>query len=207
MERLNVGFIGVGKLGQACAEMIAEKHYVEGFDIQAVSPANFTMVKNIEEVVRQKHLIFIAVETPHEDEYDGSFPTSHLEPKDFDYSVVAGVLKEVDKFSGPEQMVVLISTVLPGTIREQLGKLITNSSLIYNPYLIAMGTVKWDMVNPEMIMIGSSDGLETSNINKLQDFYSTIMENNPRIVKGTWEEIECLKGLLQYVYKCQGKFG
>ena len=193
MERLNVGFIGVGKLGQACAEMIAEKHNVEGFDIQTVSPANFTMVKNIEEVVRQKHLIFIAVETPHEDEYDGSFPTSHLEPKDFDYSVVAGVLKEVDKFSGPEQMVVLISTVLPGTIREQLGKLITNSSLIYNPYLIAMGTVKWDMVNPEMIMIGSSDGLETENIKKLQDFYSTIMENNPRVVKGTWEEIECLK--------------
>ena len=30
---MNIGFIGIGKLGQACAEMIAEKHNVLGFDI------------------------------------------------------------------------------------------------------------------------------------------------------------------------------
>ena len=54
MERLDIGFIGVGKLGQACAEMMAEKHNVEGYDIQSVSPSNFNMVESIEYVVKRK---------------------------------------------------------------------------------------------------------------------------------------------------------
>lgn len=193
MNKLNIGFIGVGKLGQACAEMMAEKHMVEGFDIQTRSPSNFAMVQSIEEVVKDKNIIFVAVETPHDPEYDGSYPTSHLEPKDFDYSIVGGVLSEVNKYAQPDQSIILISTVLPGTVRETLAPLLTNSSLIYNPYLIAMGTVKWDMVNPEMIMIGTSDGASTARVKLLEDFYGSIMENKANIVQGTWEEIECLK--------------
>ena len=30
---MNVGFIGVGKLGMACAETMASKHNVVGYDI------------------------------------------------------------------------------------------------------------------------------------------------------------------------------
>ena len=30
---MNIGFIGIGKLGMDAAEVIAEKHYVEGYDI------------------------------------------------------------------------------------------------------------------------------------------------------------------------------
>ena len=193
MKKLNIGFIGVGKLGQACAEMMAEQHFVEGYDIRPASPSNFKMAKSVETLVKGKDVIFIAVETPHEEEYDGSYPTSHLEPKDFDYSIVGGALTEVNKFVSSQQMVVLISTVLPGTIREQLDKLLTNSSLIYNPYLIAMGTVKWDMVNPEMIMIGTTDGAQSERVETLKTFYASIMENDSNIVVGTWEEIESLK--------------
>ena len=46
-------------------------------------------------------------------------------------------------------------------------------------YLIAMGTVKWDMVNPEMVMIGTDDGSETGDAKELVDFYRTIMQNDP----------------------------
>ena len=34
----SIGFIGVGKLGQACAEMVAEVHDVVGFDIVELAP-------------------------------------------------------------------------------------------------------------------------------------------------------------------------
>ena len=30
----SIGFIGVGKLGQACAEMVAEVHDVVGYDVE-----------------------------------------------------------------------------------------------------------------------------------------------------------------------------
>jgi UDPglucose 6-dehydrogenase len=56
-----------------------------------------------------------------------------------------------------------------------------------------MGTVAWDMVNPEMIMIGTEDGTETGDAKQLVDFYKSIMENDPRYVIGTWDECECIK--------------
>ncbi len=39
----SIGFIGVGKLGQACAEMVAEVHDVVGYDISPRTPENFTV--------------------------------------------------------------------------------------------------------------------------------------------------------------------
>ena len=53
------------------------------------------------------------------------------------------------------QILVLISTVLPGTVRDWIAPRVWNTRFVYNPYLIAMGTVAWDMVNPEMVMIGT----------------------------------------------------
>jgi len=188
-----VGFIGVGKLGQACAEMVAEKHDVVGYDIAPRTPENFKMVNTIAEAVQGQDIVFIAVETPHDPLYDGKAPTSHLPNKDFDYTVVKSVLREVNEVATKEQLVVLISTVLPGTTRRELEPLIPNSRFIYNPYLIAMGTVKWDMVNPEMIMIGTEDGSETGDAKQLVDFYKTIMQNDPVYNIGTWDECECLK--------------
>jgi UDPglucose 6-dehydrogenase len=64
---------------------------------------------------------------------------------------------------------------------------------IYNPYLIAMGSVAWDMVNPEMVIIGTEDGSTTGDARTLIEFYETIMQNNPRYEVGTWDEAECIK--------------
>lgn len=189
----SIGFIGVGKLGQACAEMVAEVHDVVGYDINPVTPENFTMVDNMEDAVRGRDIVFIAVQTPHDPQYDGKAPTSHLPNKDFDYTTVKNVLSQVNAVATKEQLVVLISTVLPGTVRREFVQLITNARFIYNPYLIAMGTVKWDMVNPEMVMIGTEDGSETGDAKQLREFYDTIMQNSPKYVIGTWDEVECIK--------------
>lgn len=189
----SIGFIGVGKLGQACAEMVAEVHDVVGYDISPREPENFKMVPTLAEAVQGRDIVFIAVETPHDPQYDGKAPTSHLPNKDFDYTVVKNVLREVNAVATPSQLIVLISTVLPGTVRSQLQPLLTNARFVYNPYLIAMGTVKWDMVNPEMVMIGTEDGSETGDAKELVDFYKTIMQNSPRYIVGTWEETECIK--------------
>jgi UDPglucose 6-dehydrogenase len=190
---MNVGFIGCGKLGMACAETMASKHNVVGYDIYPVKSNKITIASTLEEAVRGKELIFIAVQTPHDPIYGGDQPITHLKNKDFDYTVVNDVLKQVNEFARPDQLVVLISTVLPGTTRRELKTNITNARFIYNPYLIAMGSVEWDMVNPEMVIIGTEDGSETGDARLLTDFYDTIMENNPRYVVGTWDEAECIK--------------
>lgn len=190
---MKIGFIGVGKLGKDAAEVMAEKHHVVGYDIADVKPSNFEMVDSIKDVCKDRELIFIAVPTPHDEEYDGRYPTSHLPNKDFDYSIVKRVLKEVDKHTTKEQLVVLISTVLPGTTRREFIPLVNNFRFIYNPYLIAQGSVKWDMVNPEMIMIGTEDGSLTGDAKLLKEFYQTFVKEGTRYEVGTWDDVEGMK--------------
>ena len=191
---MNIGFIGTGKLGMPCAQVIASKgHNVTGYDIAQRIGYQITMKSTIKDTVQDRDIVFIAVPTPHDSDYDGREPTSHLAPKDFNYDIVKEVLEEANKHMTKNQLLVLISTVLPGTTRREFIQLIPNTRFVYNPYLIAMGSVAWDMVNPEMIMIGTEDGSTTGDAAQLVDFYKTIMENNPRYEIGTWDECECIK--------------
>ena len=188
-----VAMIGVGKLGQACAEVMAESYPLVGYDVAPREPKNFPMVDSMKEAVEYADILFIAAPTPHDPSYDGRQPTHHLPNKDFDYSIVKSILSEVNQFANRKQLVVLISTVLPGTVRRELEPLITNARFVYNPYLIAMGTVGWDFSNPEMVMIGTEDGSETGDARELINFYRRMMNNDPRYVVGTWDECECIK--------------
>jgi UDPglucose 6-dehydrogenase len=56
-----------------------------------------------------------------------------------------------------------------------------------------MGSVKWDMVNPEMVMIGTEDGNWNGLAKELVDIYNQIMQNSPRYIVGTWDECEAVK--------------
>jgi UDPglucose 6-dehydrogenase len=190
---MKIGFIGVGKLGKDSAEVMAEKHSVVGYDIAEVQPENFQMVNTLEEVCMDREIIFIAVPTPHDSQYDGRYPTSHLPNKDFDYSIVSNILKEINQYTTKDQLVVLISTVLPGTTRNEFIPLVKNYRFIYNPYLIAQGTVKWDMVNPEMVIIGTEDGTTTGDAKLLLEFYETFISEGTRYEVGTWDEAEAIK--------------
>ena len=191
-----IGFIGLGKLGMPCAEAIANKGFdVAGYDILPKTSSVIEIRESIEDVCRDRDIVFVATPTPHEDGYDGREPTSHLPVKDFNYDAVKKVLTTCNKHMGVTQTLVLISTVLPGTCRREFAPIVTNTKLLYNPYLIAMGTVADDMINPEMIMIGTKKGVyETAyRAQHLEAFYNQVCDNFPRIEFGTWEEIEAMK--------------
>ena len=136
---MKIGFIGIGKLGMACAEVMATQHEVTGYDIYPKTSTKIKISDSLRGAVVNQDIIFIAVQTPHDPIYGGEQPITHLKNKDFDYTVVTQVLRDVDAWAQPHQLVVLISTVLPGTIRTLLRPNITNARFIYNPYLIAMG--------------------------------------------------------------------
>jgi UDPglucose 6-dehydrogenase len=188
----NVGFIGLGKLGLECAEVFAEHYTVYGYDIYPRT-SDTVKVCTIKQVVQNSDWIFIAVPTPHADGYDGSVPSSHMCPQDFGHDAVIDALNQINAYADLPKQVVLISTVLPGTTRKQFASLLNSShTFLYNPYLIAMGSVKWDMVNPEMVMIGSDTGSDAA-IQELVELYRPMMQNSPRYVTGTWEECEAIK--------------
>jgi UDPglucose 6-dehydrogenase len=189
---MKIGFIGLGKLGLDCAEVFATRYETRGFDIY---PRTSDLVKicSVEETIVKSDWIFVAVPTPHTDGYDGSVPSSHMCPMDFGHDAVIDALKKVNEYANCPKRVVLISTVLPGTTRRHFASLLApQHQFLYNPYLIAMGSVKWDMVNPEMVIIGTETG-DPQEMKELIDIYRPLMENNPRYVTGTWEEAESVK--------------
>ena len=187
---MKIGFIGLGKLGRDAAEVLSEKHDVVGYDPNVVIDG---LSGTLEEACKNKDVVLVAVQTPHDPKYGGETPTSHLEPKDFDYSYLIQAVKDVDEQVDEGTLISVISTVLPGTVRREVLPLIKNGKFIYNPYLIAQGTVKWDMRNPEMIMIGTSTGKDDDQSNALRKVYDPILQKETRYVIGTWEEIEALK--------------
>ena len=192
-KKEKIGFIGIGKLGLDCAEVMAEKHDVWGYDIYP-RKSDTVKVCDIEELCQNAEWIFIAVPTPHALGYDGSVPSSHMEPKDFGHDAVIDAINKVNQYATTSKKVVLISTVLPGTTRRKFITLLDKKhQFLYNPYLIAMGSVKWDMANPEMVIIGTEDGSLTGVAGELIDLYKTMMNNDPRYEVGTWDECEAIK--------------
>lgn len=206
---MKIGFIGLGKLGLPCALgfEIDGGYEVHGYDLDPnikdylqnkqvpyreelvedrLTKSKLTLHKSARDLVDICDVIFIAVQTPHDELYEGvtKVPKSR---KDFDYSHLKSAITEVSqglKTSLRNPLIVVISTVLPGTMRNLVIPILKeakeNFRFCYNPYFIAMGTTLPDFLNPEFILIGSdneSDALFLSDIyRKIHSAQSKVMQ-------------------------------
>lgn len=193
VTKLKVGFIGLGKLGLPISEAISEKHSVFGFDSEERKSKKIKILTSVQEVVEASELIFVAVPTPHDSRYDGSLPVQNLPTKDFDYTSLLQTLKQIHQYVKATQTVVVISTVLPGTLRQHADIFFNACPLIYNPYLIAMGTEVKDFLNPEMVIVGTKLGKIDSHVERLLNLYKSMLNPNAKYVCGSWEEAESIK--------------
>ena len=57
-----VGFIGIGKLGMPCAEVMAQEYKVTGYDIYSKTSEKITISDTLEDAVKDKDVIFVAVQ-------------------------------------------------------------------------------------------------------------------------------------------------
>lgn len=181
---MNIGFIGLGKLGLPCASAMSVKtgKVISGFDVnnniqkyiddrktpyiedqleEYLSNAKFDIKDSIDGVLDQSDIVFVAVPTPHIERFEGNCPIPD-DRSDFDYSYLKDVAVKINDYlsknTDKNLDIVIISTVLPGTIRSQILPLLTSIrdgvNLFYNPYFIAMGTTIHDFLNPEFVLIG-----------------------------------------------------
>ncbi len=209
---MNIGFIGLGKLGLPCAlASDAKGHKIFGFDINP-DVENILKTKKLpyreegapellenhniswssmSEVVSNSDIIFVPIQTPHNEKYEGvtRIPDERI---DFDYTWLKSGMKDLSdeiKRQGNDKVVVIISTVLPGTIRREIKPLLNdNVKLCYNPFFIAMGTTIKDFSSPEFVLFGVDDDSAYELATK---FYSTI--HDKPVYKCTIEEAEMIK--------------
>ena len=196
-RRVNVGFVGLGKLGLPSALAIESKgHSVVGYDI---NPAVKDYVESgsipyleegvpellkgtrlevvpLADVLRRSEIVFVPVQTPHDPLYEGTTKLPGT-TADFDYTYLKEACRdistELDKM-GEDRIIVIISTVLPGTIEREIKPLLSpRARLCYNPFFIAMGTTVSDFLNPEIVLFGVDD---PEAVAKAKEFYSTITD-------------------------------
>lgn len=217
---MNIGFIGMGKLGLPCAIAIQAKgHVVLGYDINPkinskIHPKDIlttqeadesgqntikTMIEStqmkfadsLEEVINHGEIIFVAIQTPHKECYEGHILIPD-EREDFNYEWLISCIKKLSETIDNlniKKTVVIISTVLPGTLRKYIFPILShNISLCYNPYFIAMGTVVFDFYNPEFILLGYENEKAKE---KVETFYKTI--TNAEVYSTNIENAEMIK--------------
>jgi len=211
---MNVGFIGLGKLGLPCALAVESRgHKVVGYDpskqvkdiidtkklqyqeiwAQEYLDKSKIEIKSLEEVAGESEIIFVSIQTPHEDEFEGITRIPD-EREDFDYTYLKKGIKDLEQEIWHQQskkVVIIISTVLPGTIRREIKPLIDHNpyfKLCYNPFFIAMGTTMRDFLHPEFVLFGHDDDWA---LDKSEKFYRTI--THAPIFKTTIENAELIK--------------
>ena len=209
---MNIGFLGLGKLGLPVSLAVEDKgHKVFGYDISKETlediknkkiryreewvdkflPNTKLEINNIDQLVKNSEIIFVPIQTPHDPKYEGvtRIPKKRI---DFDYSYLKSGIKDLSNAiekNGEDKVVIIISTVLPGTIRNQIKPLLgTHTKLCYNPFFIAMGSTIRDFLYPEFILFGVDD--EQAAI-KAQNFYKTICDSP--FYKTTIENAELIK--------------
>jgi len=212
MKNEKIGFVGLGKLGLPVALAINSRGYeVNGYDINPEveeylknrsipyqeiysdkylkeHTINFT---NLDTVVKESSIIFVPVQTPHDPLYEGAtrIPKSRV---DFNYdalvSAMNSISESVEKY-GEEKIVVIISTVLPGTVENSIKPVLSGKiKLCYNPFFIAMGTTISDFMNPEFVLLGVDD-LDAAE--KVESFYGTI--HDKKVFRTSVKNAELIK--------------
>lgn len=155
---------------------------------------NLTFTNTLEDCVKfSEDLIFVAIQTPHNPQYEGTLQLKSVKNRvDFDYTYLIESIKQISQLLNDlnlKRTVIIISTVLPGTIRKYIYPVLSsNINLCYNPYFIAMGTVVRDFLYPEFILLGCVNEVATE---KVLDFYKTITDS--KVFKTTLENAEMVK--------------
>ena len=194
---MNIGFIGLGKLGLPCALAVESRgHKVVGYDpseqvkdiidtkklqyqeiwAQEHLDKSKIEIKSIEDVVGESEIIFVPIQTPHDPLYEGNtrLPDERV---DFDYTYLKKGIKDLAEeiwYQQSTKVVIIISTVLPGTISREIKPIIEDNpyfKLCYNPFFIAMGTTMRDFLDPEIVLFGVDD-IEAAK--KAKKFYRTL---------------------------------
>ena len=196
-----VGMVGLGKLGLPCLLAMEKygKHDVFGYELSKytqkaiadkhvtywekdvnnlLADSKLTLTDSAADLVGICDIIFVAVPTPHDAAFEGLTPIPN-ERRDFDYEYLRNAARDLSnglkRFPNADPLIVVISTVLPGTMRTEVLPILQQNRpkvrFAYNPYFIAMGTTIDDFMNPEFFLIGSDNPNDAST---LANFYSFV---------------------------------
>lgn len=210
---MKISVIGLGKLGLPLSASIASRGYgVIGVDINKRTvddlnlgrtslnephlldlirkyKKNISATEDLRNAVLNTEITFIITPTP--SMANGYFSLKFVTP------VVKEIAKAL-KVKKSYHLVVLSSTVMPDStdkikmlLEKYSGKKCSKDfGLCYNPEFIALGSVIYNLLNPDFILIGESDKKAGQIIEK---FYKRFCDNKPKFARMNFVNAELTK--------------
>jgi UDPglucose 6-dehydrogenase len=210
----NLVVVGCGKLGAPLVACLANAgHKVVGIDVSKELIENLDAgvvtwnEPGLAELItkNKKNIIF-------QENYDGAFknteatfiivPTPSVASGEFSnkfvLDAVSKVGKELANTLQTKHLVVIVSTVMPGSTQGEIKKALHNAAgsvaksvkICYSPEFIALGTVIKNMQFPDMVLIGEE---EKDSGDLLAEISLSIVKNQPNVMRLSISEAEICK--------------
>lgn len=170
----NLGIIGFGFVGRAIAHGFSLHNNIKIYDKYN------DIYDSIQITVNCSDFIFVSVPTPMMD--DGSQDISNLE------DAIVNIVKEAKN----RKIVIIKSTVIPGTTRN-LAERFKQLSFVFSPEFLTQRTADLDFINPARIILGG----EKEIVDEVEKLHRERFTYVP-IFKTTWEGAE----LVKYMNNC-----
>jgi UDPglucose 6-dehydrogenase len=185
----NINIIGHGYVGGALAHLCRQNNIEYNvYDIEDKETDAKIFTKDLTSLILHSennnniNYYFICVPTPSND--DGSC----------NVSIVENIIKQLNNECNKKSIVVIKSTLVPGTCR-YFSKKYTNIDIILYPEFLREDTFVQDFYNARFVLLGTDQNIENAQYVNLLCFFRKLYSHNPMIdiyIK-TFEECEIFK--------------
>lgn len=151
MQPAKLGIIGYGIVGQALAYGFSQPDIKNKYEIKYYD--KFKETDSLESVVSGSEFIFICLPTPMKEDESG-----------IDLSIIEESIAEIIQFTnGTDKIIVIKSTVVPGTTAE-LEKKYPETNFAFNPEFLTEANYLEDFVNADRNVIGANNDLTSRRV-------------------------------------------
>ena len=172
-----IGIIGKGFVGSAVANGFSPN---TGFDCETrVYDKDPTKsINTLEDTVHKSDFLFISV------------PTPSSKSGDIDLSILASCLKEISDVvgSGDSPIVLVRSTVIPGTTRKFLDQF-NNLRIVFNPEFLTERSAFYDFLSQSRIILGGDE----ADVQKIGKLYKDRFGDSVSVIETDFETAELIK--------------
>jgi len=154
-----IGIIGYGMVGRAVHHGFAQQADFRIYDVKDSICEN-----TFKDTIKDSDFIFVAVPTP--------MKSSNEE---FDSSIMDETIDKINKLAkGTDKIVIIKSTILPGTI-DRYNQKYPETTIVFSPEFLTARSAKLDFINPSRIIFGlkhTKDEKMKEVINRIYNLYS-----------------------------------
>lgn len=183
MKKINIGIVGFGFVGSAVAFGFSPQTGCDFTKIRIYDKDKKKSKDSLQDVSSLSNIIFLSVPTP-----------ANIESGSIDLKILDSVLHDInDNLNGNNPIILIRSTVIPGTTRSFQNKF-KHIKLVFNPEFLTERSSKLDFINQARVILGG-DKKDTKYVSEL---FSRRFGSHLPIIETDFETAE----LTKYMCNC-----